>query len=152
MIKHPYAGEGYREGIKNLARWYAEGLIDAEIFTRGSSSRDFLLSEGYTDPSHISDQKHDWWAAGGPSPGGITAPTDLANCILWLDSDTSTLWQDDGRTTPVTANGDPVADVNLGPALTPGVHAVLMLNPGGWMSNELPIVVQDPAANPPPAP
>ena len=52
----------------------------------------------------------------------------------------------------IPANGDPVADVTLGPALTPGVHAVLMLNPGGWMSNELPIVVQDPAANPPPAP
>jgi len=30
-LAHPYAGEGYREGIKNLARWYKEGLIDAEI-------------------------------------------------------------------------------------------------------------------------
>jgi len=41
-IGHGYVGEGYREGIANLARWYAEGLIDAEVFTRGSSARDFL--------------------------------------------------------------------------------------------------------------
>lgn len=56
-IKHPYAGTGYREGIKNLARWYAEGLIDPEIFTRGSSSRDFLLSE------NLGGATHDWFAS-----------------------------------------------------------------------------------------
>lgn len=57
QMKHPYAGEGYREGIKNLARWYAEGLIDAEIFTRGSSARDFLLSE------NLGGATHDWFAS-----------------------------------------------------------------------------------------
>ncbi len=56
---HPYAGEGYREGIKNLARWYADGLIDAEIFTRGSSARDFLLSE------NLGGATHDWFASTG---------------------------------------------------------------------------------------
>ncbi len=56
-IRHPYAGEGYREGIKNLARWYAEGLVDAEIFTRGSSSREFLLSE------NLGGSTHDWFAS-----------------------------------------------------------------------------------------
>ncbi|MEO1314062.1 MAG: sugar ABC transporter permease, partial [Pseudomonadota bacterium] len=57
QIKHPYAGEGYREGIKNLARWYAEGLIDAEVFTRGSSAREFLLSE------NMGGMTHDWFAS-----------------------------------------------------------------------------------------
>ena len=57
QIKHPYAGEGYREGIKNLAEWYAEGLIDAEIFTRGNSSRDYLLSED------LGGMTHDWFAS-----------------------------------------------------------------------------------------
>ncbi len=57
QIKHPYAGEGYREGIKNLARWYADGLIDPEIFTRGSSSREYLLSE------NLSGATHDWFAS-----------------------------------------------------------------------------------------
>lgn len=56
-IAHPYAGEGYREGIKNIARWYADGLIDAEIFTRGSSSREFLLSE------NLGGSTHDWFAS-----------------------------------------------------------------------------------------
>ncbi len=57
QLKHPYAGEGYREGIKNLARWYEMGLIDAEIFTRGSSSRDYLLSE------NLGGMTHDWFAS-----------------------------------------------------------------------------------------
>lgn len=54
---HPDAGEGYREGIKNLARWYAEGLVDAVIFTRGSSSREFFLSE------NMGAATHDWFAS-----------------------------------------------------------------------------------------
>lgn len=57
QIKHPYAQEGYREGIKNLAQWYAEGLVDAEVFTRGSSARDFLLSE------NLGGMTHDWFAS-----------------------------------------------------------------------------------------
>lgn len=56
-MTHPYIGEGYREGIKNLARWYAEGLIDAEVFTRGGSARDFLLSE------NLGGATHDWFAS-----------------------------------------------------------------------------------------
>ena len=56
-IGHGYVGEGYREGIKNLARWYDEGLIDAEVFTRGSSARDFLLSE------NLGGSTHDWFAS-----------------------------------------------------------------------------------------
>lgn len=57
QIKHPYAEVGYREGIKNLARWYKEGLVDAEIFTRGSSSREYLLSE------NLGGATHDWFAS-----------------------------------------------------------------------------------------
>ena len=57
QIRHPYAGEGYREGIRNLAQWYAEGLIDPEIFTRGSSARDYLLSE------NLGGATHDWFAS-----------------------------------------------------------------------------------------
>ena len=56
-LKHPYAGEGYREGIKNIAQWYKEGLIDAEVFTRGSSSRDYLLGE------NLGGMTHDWFAS-----------------------------------------------------------------------------------------
>ncbi|MFY0681110.1 MAG: extracellular solute-binding protein [Thalassovita sp.] len=58
-ITHGYIGEGYREGIKNLARWYDEGLIDSEVFTRGSSSRDYLFSE------NLGGSTHDWFASTG---------------------------------------------------------------------------------------
>ena len=57
VLKHPYAGEGYRDGIANLARWYADGLVDAEIFTRGSSAREYLLSED------LGGMTHDWFAS-----------------------------------------------------------------------------------------
>lgn len=33
----------YKEGIKLAAQWYKEGLVDTEIFTRGSKARDILL-------------------------------------------------------------------------------------------------------------
>ncbi|MEL6522835.1 MAG: extracellular solute-binding protein [Pseudomonadota bacterium] len=65
-IKHPYAEAGYRDGISNLARWYAEGLVDAEVFTRGSSAREYLLSE------NLGGSTHDWFA----STGGYNSLAD----------------------------------------------------------------------------
>jgi len=56
-LVHPYAQDGYREGIANLARWYEIGLVDAEVFTRGSSTRDFLLGE------NLGGMTHDWFAS-----------------------------------------------------------------------------------------
>jgi putative aldouronate transport system substrate-binding protein len=56
-IAHGYAGEGYREGIKNINQWYNEGLIDAEVFTRGSTAREYLLSE------NLGGMTHDWFAS-----------------------------------------------------------------------------------------
>ncbi len=56
-ITHGYVGDGYREGIKNIAKWYQEGLIDAEVFTRGSSAREYLLSE------NLGGMTHDWFAS-----------------------------------------------------------------------------------------
>ncbi|WP_197687454.1 extracellular solute-binding protein [Vibrio sp. qd031] len=56
-IRHGYVGDGYKEGIKNLAMWYKEGLIDAEVFTRGSRSREYLLS------NDLGGMTHDWFAS-----------------------------------------------------------------------------------------
>ena len=56
-VTHPYVGEGYREGISNIAQWYAEGLIDAEFFTRGNQSRDYHLTE------NLGGMTHDWFAS-----------------------------------------------------------------------------------------
>lgn len=56
-VVHPYAQEAYRDGLAHIAQWYAEGLIDPEIFTRGSSSRDYLLS------ADLGGATHDWFAS-----------------------------------------------------------------------------------------
>ena len=56
-VVHPYAQPAYRDALVNVAKWYAEGLIDPEIFTRGSSSRDYLLSE------NLGGMTHDWFAS-----------------------------------------------------------------------------------------
>jgi putative aldouronate transport system substrate-binding protein len=56
-LGHGYAEEGYHVGIRNLAKWYKEGLIDKEIFTRGSRSREYLLS------NDLGGMTHDWFAS-----------------------------------------------------------------------------------------
>ncbi|WP_186766595.1 extracellular solute-binding protein [Puniceibacterium confluentis] len=56
-VVHPYAQDAYRDALSNVAQWYEEGLIDPEIFTRGSSSRDYLLSE------NLGGMTHDWFAS-----------------------------------------------------------------------------------------
>lgn len=37
------AQENYKVAMRNLAKWYKEGLIDKEVFTRGLKARDYLL-------------------------------------------------------------------------------------------------------------
>jgi len=44
----------YKEAIKNVSKWYAEGLIDKEIFTRGANARDMLF------PENNGGVTHDW--------------------------------------------------------------------------------------------
>lgn len=47
----------YKEGILNLAKWYKEGLIDKEIYTRGNSARDVLFT------ANTGGAVHDWFAS-----------------------------------------------------------------------------------------
>ncbi|WP_295537580.1 extracellular solute-binding protein [uncultured Thioclava sp.] len=56
-VLHPYAQEAYRDGLSHVAQWYKEGLIDPEVFTRGNSSRDYLLGE------NLGGMTHDWFAS-----------------------------------------------------------------------------------------
>lgn len=56
-VVHPYVQGEFRDAIANVAKWYAEGLIDPRAFERGSSARDELLKNntgGFT---------HDWFAS-----------------------------------------------------------------------------------------
>lgn len=56
-IEHPWARDEYRTGITHLAKWYREGLIDPEIFTRGTRTREILLSNDQ------GGMTHDWFAS-----------------------------------------------------------------------------------------
>ncbi|RAU92720.1 sugar ABC transporter permease [Paenibacillus sp. YN15] len=47
----------YKTGMVNLAKWYAEGLIDKEIFTRKGDVRLVMLSD------NLGGSTHDWFAS-----------------------------------------------------------------------------------------
>ncbi|WP_171632271.1 extracellular solute-binding protein [Paenibacillus plantarum] len=42
-VHHGKAEPEYRTALKELSQWYKDGIIDPEIFTRGSQARQFLL-------------------------------------------------------------------------------------------------------------
>lgn len=46
--------DAYKDAIKLTSQWYAEGLIDPEIFTRGGNARDILF------PENNGGMIHDW--------------------------------------------------------------------------------------------
>lgn len=50
--------ENFKTGVLNMKKWYEEGLIDPEIFTRGASARDTLLS------GDLGGLTHDWVSTG----------------------------------------------------------------------------------------
>lgn len=54
-ITHGYTEEAYKTGISNLAKWYAEGLIDPEYNTRGKRSREVLFG------ANQGGMTHDWY-------------------------------------------------------------------------------------------
>lgn len=52
----PYEDQ-FKVGVKNITKWYEEGLVDPEIFTRGWSARDELLGD------NIGGSTHDWFGS-----------------------------------------------------------------------------------------
>lgn len=58
-VKHGKYDEKYKQAVKDIAKWYKEGLIDQEIFTRGNNSREELLG------ANIGGSTHDWFTSTG---------------------------------------------------------------------------------------
>jgi len=54
-VKFGPIDESYKLAMENLGKWYAEGLIDPEAFTRGSKARDILLGD------NVGGFAHDWF-------------------------------------------------------------------------------------------
>lgn len=58
-VSNGYVEEEYKTAMKELAKWYKEGLIDQEIYSRGSQSREQLLG------NNIGGATHDWFSSTG---------------------------------------------------------------------------------------
>ena len=46
--------ENFKTAVRNISRWYKDGILDPEIFTRGGKSRDILFSQ------NVGGFTHDW--------------------------------------------------------------------------------------------
>jgi putative aldouronate transport system substrate-binding protein len=62
----PYEKE-FKDAYVNLAKWYEEGLIDKEIYTRGKTARDYALKE------NLGGMTHDWFG----STSGYNGKVDI---------------------------------------------------------------------------
>lgn len=56
-ITHGMIQPEYKDAMINLQKWYKEGLIDPEIFTRGQQARDQLFSQ------NLGGCTHDWFSS-----------------------------------------------------------------------------------------
>lgn len=56
-IHNPAYDPEYKNAMQNIQKWYEEGLIDPEIYTRGAKARDILF-EG-----NLGGSTHDWFAS-----------------------------------------------------------------------------------------
>lgn len=56
-VTHPWATENYKTGIGHVSQWFKEGLIDTEVFTRGTRVREYMLG------NNLGGMTHDWFAS-----------------------------------------------------------------------------------------
>ena len=65
QIAHGWWEPEFKEGIKHVIKWYNEGLIDPEVFTRGGRTREILFS------SDQGGMTRDWMASTGKFNGKL---------------------------------------------------------------------------------
>lgn len=112
-VVHPYAQEAYKVGISNIAKWYEEGLIDPEIFTRGSSSRDYLLSE------NLGGLTHDWFASTSGYNAALADQVEGFNFIPFLPpASVAGVRMEEHRRIPIKPDGWAISFTNENPVET----------------------------------
>ncbi|MCB2053676.1 MAG: extracellular solute-binding protein [Geminicoccaceae bacterium] len=112
-VVHPYALEAYRDGIAHIAQWYEEGLIDPEIFTRGSSSRDYLLSE------NLGGSTHDWFASTSGYNQALADKIEGFNFIPFLPPESAGgVRMEEHRRIPIKPDGWAISYTNEHPVET----------------------------------
>lgn len=112
-VVHPYAQDAYRDALANVAQWYAEGLIDPEIFTRGSSARDYLLSE------NLGGMTHDWFASTSGYNAALQDKVDGFDFKPFLPpASVSGVRMEEHRRTPLKPDGWAISYMNEHPVET----------------------------------
>ena len=130
MVKHPYAQESYRDGLSNIAAWYKEGLIDPEIFTRGSSSRDFLLSE------NLGGSTHDWFASTSGYNEALVDKVPGFNFIPFLPpASAGGVRMEEHRRIPIKPDGWAISYMNKNPVETIKYFDFWFTDQGRLLSN-----------------
>ncbi len=74
QVVHGKTEEEYKNAMKALAQWYQEGLIDQEIYSRGSQAREQLLGE------NLGGSTHDWFS----STGSFNRFADTIEGFNWV--------------------------------------------------------------------
>lgn len=94
-VHHPFVEPAFRDGIKQVARWYKEGLIDPDIFTRRSKAREQFFG------SNVGGMTHDWFAstAGFNESLGKTIPGFKLVPIAPPADSRGRRWEEDARQT-----------------------------------------------------
>ncbi|MBS1210979.1 MAG: sugar transporter permease [Proteobacteria bacterium] len=115
-VRHPFAEPCFKEGIRNLAKWYAEGLIDPEIYTRKNRAREQLFG------ANQGGMTFDWFASTAGFNDSISktvrgfkliplAPPADINGKRWLENSRAEM-RPDGWAMTVT-NKNPVETIKL---------------------------------------
>ena len=129
-IAHPYAQEAYRDALANVAKWYEEGLIDAEIFTRGSSSRDYLLGE------NLGGVTHDWFASTSGYNAALADKIEGFNFIPFLPpASAGGVRMEEHRRIPIKPDGWAISHSNKNPIETIKYFDFFFTEEGRLLSN-----------------
>lgn len=106
-VVHPYAQDAYRDALAKVAQWYEEGLIDPEVFTRGSSAREYLLSE------NLGGVTHDWFASTSGYNAALEDKVEGFNFVPFLPpASASGKRVEEHRRIPVKADGWAISHSN----------------------------------------
>ncbi len=73
-VVHGATEEAYKTAMKELIKWYKEGLIDQEIYSRGWNSREWLLGD------NLGGSTHDWFL----STGSFNRLADTIDGFEWV--------------------------------------------------------------------
>jgi putative aldouronate transport system substrate-binding protein len=74
-VHHGKAEPEYRAALKELSQWYKDGIIDPEIFTRGSQARQFLLG------NNLGGATIDWFGSTASVNDAVKAQVPAINFV-----------------------------------------------------------------------